>query len=117
MARQGQAPTDAILDGLMILTAGCLLITPGILTDVLGFSLLLPPVRFMIRSRVRDRVTSNFQQQMSGGGWTMQGSWSNGPATGEESFEDGDKIIDARVVDAKSPQIEGHEPSAADDER
>jgi UPF0716 protein FxsA len=29
----------------MVLVAGAVLITPGFLTDVLGFSLLLPPVR------------------------------------------------------------------------
>jgi len=38
-------PTDTALDGLCVLIAGALLITPGVLTDVLGFGLLMAPVR------------------------------------------------------------------------
>jgi UPF0716 protein FxsA len=42
-------PTTAVVDGAMILAAGLLLLTPGILTDLLGFSLLIPPVRTIYR--------------------------------------------------------------------
>ncbi len=45
----GQVPTSALLDGLMILIAGAVLITPGVLTDVFGFLLLIPPVRKAIK--------------------------------------------------------------------
>ena len=41
----GNMPADAALDGLCVLIAGALLITPGVLTDILGFSLLLAPLR------------------------------------------------------------------------
>lgn len=41
----GKAPTREILDGALILAAGLLLITPGLITDVVGISLLVPPVR------------------------------------------------------------------------
>ncbi len=37
-----QFPTEALADGGMILVAGALLLTPGILTDIVGFSLLMP---------------------------------------------------------------------------
>ena len=40
--RNGNPPTEALLDAAMILVAGALLLTPGLLTDALGFSLLLP---------------------------------------------------------------------------
>ncbi len=46
---QGKTPTGELLDGLMIMAAGALLIIPGILTDALGFLLLLPPVRGLLR--------------------------------------------------------------------
>ena len=46
---QGQLPAEPLLDGLMILVAGALLLTPGVLTDALGFALLLPPIRKRVR--------------------------------------------------------------------
>ncbi|QDT92265.1 FxsA family protein [Gimesia algae] len=49
---QGQPPTSALLDGLMILIAGAFLITPGIMTDMVGFALLIPPVREILKVRV-----------------------------------------------------------------
>jgi UPF0716 protein FxsA len=45
----GRLPTDALVDGMMILVAGVLLITPGVLTDGLAFGLLVPPVRRAIK--------------------------------------------------------------------
>jgi UPF0716 protein FxsA len=45
----GQVPSAALMDGVLILVAGLLLITPGFLTDVAGFLLLLPPTRYVVR--------------------------------------------------------------------
>ena len=44
MAR-GELPTEAILEGLVLLLAGVLMVTPGFVTDIAGFLFLLPPVR------------------------------------------------------------------------
>ncbi len=41
----GQMPGDAILDGLCILVGGVVLLTPGFITDALGFLLLIPATR------------------------------------------------------------------------
>lgn len=43
--RYGQLPGDAVLDGICILVGGTLLLTPGFLTDILGFLMLLPFTR------------------------------------------------------------------------
>lgn len=43
--RYGQMPGEAILDGACILVGGTLLLTPGFITDAIGFSLLAPPAR------------------------------------------------------------------------
>jgi UPF0716 protein FxsA len=43
--RYGQIPGDALLDGICILLGGTLLLTPGFITDVIGFLLLAPPTR------------------------------------------------------------------------
>ena len=46
----GAVPGREIADGVMILFAGALLMTPGFLSDLLGISLLLPPVRAVVRA-------------------------------------------------------------------
>lgn len=50
---QGALPTRALFDGLCIVAAGATLITPGFLTDALGFALLVPPVRDALRERLK----------------------------------------------------------------
>lgn len=62
----GRMPTDALLGGICVLIGGALLLTPGILTDLLGFSLLLPPSRRLwmkrLRAAARKRVESGWMQ-------------------------------------------------------
>lgn len=50
---EGRLPGQAILDGLAVLVGGAFLLTPGLLTDVAGFTLLLPPTRRWVQRRVR----------------------------------------------------------------
>ncbi len=52
---EGRAPSKEIQDGLMIVFAAALLLTPGLLTDAFGFLLLLPPGRAFIRRYVLGR--------------------------------------------------------------
>lgn len=49
----GHLPGQALLDGISVLVGGAFLLTPGILTDVAGFSLLLPFTRRWLQKRVR----------------------------------------------------------------
>lgn len=44
----GKPPVDAVVDGMFLFIAGALLLSPGLLTDALGFLLLIPPVRTLI---------------------------------------------------------------------
>jgi UPF0716 protein FxsA len=52
----GRLPADALLDGLLILIAGAVLLTPGLLTDLTGFVLLIPAGRRAIRRRIAARM-------------------------------------------------------------
>ena len=54
--RAGRMPAGAVLDGLLILVGAIVLLTPGILTDLLGFALLIPPTRRFFRGVLRRRV-------------------------------------------------------------
>ena len=53
---QGEVPAAELLDGLMILLAAAVLVTPGVITDCLGFLLLVPPLRRQVRRRLAERL-------------------------------------------------------------
>ncbi len=42
---EGEPPLAPVLDSFLIMLAGLLLLIPGLLTDVVGFLLLVPPIR------------------------------------------------------------------------
>jgi len=52
MAR-GELPGDSLIEGGLILAGAMLLLTPGLLTDALGFALLLPITRPFFRNLVK----------------------------------------------------------------
>ncbi len=56
----GHVPTDRLMDAALIFAAGLLLLTPGILTDITGFLLLAPPVRKLIRRRIKQALGKRF---------------------------------------------------------
>jgi UPF0716 protein FxsA len=58
---QGKLPHEAVIDGLLILIAGALLLTPGFLTDTMGFLLLAPPVRQIVRARLEASLRERFR--------------------------------------------------------
>jgi UPF0716 protein FxsA len=53
---QGKPPVGAVIDGAFLMVAGLLLITPGLMTDVLGLLLLIPPLRHRIAAYTVRRV-------------------------------------------------------------
>jgi UPF0716 protein FxsA len=64
---QGEAPTNELLDGAFLLVAGGLLLTPGLVTDALGFILVIPLTRAPIRMVVRDYVVVPYMDRKTGG--------------------------------------------------
>ena len=48
--RAGQLPAQEMAEGVLLAVAGALLITPGFVTDVVGFLILFPPTRVLIAS-------------------------------------------------------------------
>jgi len=59
--QQGIMPTDDLVDAAIILAAGIVLLTPGLLTDLAGLLLLFPPSRNMIKKRVSDYFRRSVQ--------------------------------------------------------
>lgn len=57
----GKLPHREALDGLLILLAGAVLLTPGFLTDTAGFLLLFAPTRAAIRDRLSTYLKKRIQ--------------------------------------------------------
>ncbi|MCC9600793.1 FxsA family protein [Stieleria sp. JC731] len=58
---EGRVPSREIQDGLMIVFAAALLLTPGLITDAFGFVLLVPIGRDLIRKTLFSRYFSGFK--------------------------------------------------------
>lgn len=52
-----RVPGNAILDTLCLFLAGLLFLFPGLLTDILGLLLLIPPTRFLVKRAVVGWIT------------------------------------------------------------
>ncbi len=85
----GELPGDPLIDAVMILVAGVLLVTPGVLTDLLGFALLLPGCRRAIKRRLQRRFQAHVKMYTTG-------RWP--PPPGDPAAHD--EIIDTHVIDA-----------------
>lgn len=57
----GIMPDTELLDALVILVAGAMLLTPGFLTDAVGFLLLYPGTRQMIKRWLRRQLSQRVQ--------------------------------------------------------
>jgi UPF0716 protein FxsA len=107
---KGSSPGDALLDGAMIFFAGGLLLTPGVLTDLVGFMLLIPWTRLRLKSLIKQWLKTKFQlvdvtSQMRGSmpfqpfGNAYRGG-DSGPGDagpGDDDFEP--EIMDGNVVE------------------
>lgn len=63
----GEAPTDELLDGALLLVAGAMMLTPGIVTDLIGLVFVLPPTRYPIRVALKKYVVTPYVDAKTGG--------------------------------------------------
>ena len=84
---RGVAPTSQMIDGVLIAVAAVLLFIPGVIGDVLGLMLLLPPVRAVVRKAIFGKAAMVIRR---GDGEGVQSR-----STG------GDRIIEARVIETR----------------
>jgi UPF0716 protein FxsA len=92
---RGQVPADELFDGVLILVAGIVLVTPGILTDLMGFCLLVPPIRNVVKAMLRKWAKKNIQIRTAQPSATPFWSAQNAPP----HFRD--EIIDAEVIETR----------------
>ncbi|SKA35441.1 FxsA family protein [Consotaella salsifontis] len=67
--RAGRLPGRDMIHGVMIMAAGILLLTPGFVTDTIGFLLFVPQVRDGLWRWLRDKIV--VVSASSAGGFTM----------------------------------------------
>ncbi|MCP5054154.1 MAG: membrane protein FxsA [bacterium] len=75
---QGKMPGQELLHGAMVLAGGIMLITPGFLTDLVGFSLLIPLTRTFYAGLGMKYFKKKFQS----------GQWQYHNASSHESYLD-----------------------------
>lgn len=59
---RGETPSRELLDGGMVLVGGALLVTPGLVTDIAGFMMLLPATRPLIGGAVLRLIEREVQR-------------------------------------------------------
>ena len=64
---EGQMPAHEMAEGLMLAFAGALMLTPGFVTDTVGFLLLIPQIRRLLIHQFKDRINVGMSSSMGGG--------------------------------------------------
>ncbi len=72
---QGKLPAGTFFDGLCLVAAGALLITPGFITDTAGFLLLMPPFRAYLRKIIKARTNWFVVSTEEGGEHILEGDY------------------------------------------
>ena len=130
-------PGQEALDGVIILIAGALLITPGVLTDFAGFIGLIPPTRALVRKAVMKRIKKAMDRGSFGfatldgaafgpaGMDPSEGDYNGEPAWGGHAREApgyaeevrAEEVGEARAGGGQRDPVEGEQPRSLHDER
>jgi UPF0716 protein FxsA len=62
----GRIPAGGLVDGLLILIGGIVLLTPGLLTDLFGFALLIPWMRVIFKGWLQRKFSGMVQRGQTG---------------------------------------------------
>ena len=86
----GKLPHKEVIDGVLIIIAGAVLLTPGFLTDLLGFSLLIPN----LRSSYRELLINYFKTRIV----IHRSSKKNNKESKPDETDDQD-ILEAEIIE------------------
>ncbi len=122
---EGRWPGDEVAQGALVIVGGTLLLTPGFLTDALGFLLLLGPTRRMVARRLRARVGGATTSGTAGASGAPRGARRAGgrrrpPGPTVRTPEGDEVVLDVEVVEIRREQGEldgtGEADHPSDDE-
>jgi UPF0716 protein FxsA len=83
---RGEEPTDEVIDAGLLIAAGAFLLTPGLVTDTVGFLLAIPPTRYVVRAALKRYVLVPYLDKRTGGfvtGGVYGGGFPNQERAGE----------------------------------
>lgn len=114
----GQSPTNELLDGAMILLGAGFLITPGLVTDLTGFLLVIPVTRYPLRIALKRWIVGPYIRKKIDEGaitigmggqvdsdWPGSSDWSGGADAesdtdvGNDYYDLGDDAYDINFED------------------
>jgi UPF0716 protein FxsA len=98
--RSGRIPADAMIDGFLLVAAAIFLIAPGVLTDVVGIALLLPPVRGAVKRGVISWIRRQIEQKTAEFHATLRPDDLDHPAPPRH-----DEIIEAKVIASRVEDV------------
>ena len=114
-AAQGETPTDELIDGGLLIVAGAFLLTPGLVTDAVGFLLVVPLTRYPIRITFKKWIITPYVDKKTGGfatgnvyvgGFPGDGFPSDSPGDGTPGQQDGPDGPDGGFDDATDVEFE-----------
>ena len=111
---EGRFPVAEVFDGLCLVMAGALLLTPGFLTDTAGFLLLVPWLRTWLRQTAGRRMMASGRVEV----WA-DGPPSPRPSPSSPNRKRGGIIIDADYehVPEEPPEVPPEEPPRSGESR
>jgi UPF0716 protein FxsA len=103
----GKLPQDALFDGMAVLIAATLLISPGVLSDISGILLMIPACRGPIKAYLKKRFTRSLGSGSTKfisfgspfGGSSPGGRASGGSPFSASPFETAPRFDDGEVID------------------
>jgi UPF0716 protein FxsA len=98
--QSGRPPAREVLDGVLVISGGALLLTPGFISDILGLFLLLPPTRAVVRAILVRRFASRMVASMSG---------PRPSPRGRQSYDVEGTATESPVPGLGDPRPNGHE--------
>jgi len=107
---ENRFPVDEVFDGLCLLVAGALLLTPGFVTDAVGLALFLPPFRAVLKAGLARALAARGEFQVHGTGPRDGPFADGGPRPGDEPGPviDGDfEDITEKKDGAGAPSLPG----------
>ncbi|KAF0807062.1 hypothetical protein A6D6_01061 [Alcanivorax xiamenensis] len=116
--QSGEMPGQELVEGLLLLIGGALLITPGFVSDIVGFLMLVPLSRRRLAAMlVRRGTLQAFSSQQSSAFFYQSGSFNGGPFGGGRHHQ-GNSQGNGVIIDGEArEETESRDPLGHDQNR
>lgn len=101
---RAELPVDSVIHGISLLLAGAFLLTPGFLTDAIGFALFVPSLRLALGRQIMAAVVARGSVNIH----TRSQSWQTGPGDNPSArgAHPGQRPTNGPVIDGEATEVE-----------